>query len=205
MKGARMVPAVVLGSSDGGRLTSLQVATPCVSRWDPRRMNRAVSISADHRTVYNEGKWGTALVDHIGARRGGIVRFALHITGDGGVAIGFVNALTFRPQSQNLGTCEGTWGLSKTGKISRGNADGFTAFGDKLQSDDRIACEADMNEGVIRMWRNGISMGVVFASVPTADTILVPAVCIGNNLAGRLSQATLIDFPATWLTNSAGV
>ena len=62
-------------------------------------------------------RWCSALADHPGVSAG-VLRFAVKLDGDGGAAVGFAEAGSFKPYAQNLGASPGTWALSKTGKVS---------------------------------------------------------------------------------------
>ena len=46
-----------------------------------------------------------------------------------------------------------TWAISKTGKISCGDSEGFHPFAEKLGPPDVIGAEADLEQGTIRFWR----------------------------------------------------
>jgi hypothetical protein len=142
-------PAVVLGSSDGGHETILQIVPPCVTHFHTGWSHTNVSIAPDGRSVTTEARWCTAMADHPGITSG-VLRFAIRIDGEGGVAVGFADSRRFRPHAQNLGASEGTWVLSKTGKVSDGSATGFRPFTEKLAAGDIIGCEADLQEHTIR-------------------------------------------------------
>jgi serine/threonine protein kinase len=94
-----VVPAVVLGSSEGGNYTQLQVAPPAVTRLDPRRSNKHMTLSAGNRTATTDERWCSALADHPGVTTG-IVRFAVRLEGDGGAAVGFVDSKVFKAYMQ---------------------------------------------------------------------------------------------------------
>jgi Kip1 ubiquitination-promoting complex protein 1 len=100
---------------------------------------------------------------------------------------------------QNLGASSGSWALSKTGKKSAGDSEGFAPFSDKLLTGDVIGCEADMNEGVVRFWRNGVNLGVAFTGLAGRGYCLVPAICIGSNSGGKTSGVTLVEFAQEWV------
>ena len=193
-----LVPAVVLGSSDGGNFTRLATALPAVTRLDPRRSNKHLQLSNGDRTASTDSRWCSALADHPGVAVGGVLRFAVRVDGDGGAAVGFADATAFRPYMQNLGASPGSWALSKTGKKSSGDTDGFSHFCDKLTAGDIIGCEADMREGVIRFWRNGTLLGAAFTGLADKGYTLVPAVCIGTNSGGKVSVVTLLEFSPAW-------
>ncbi len=95
---------------------------------------------------------------------------------------------------QNLGASPGTWALSKTGKKSAGDSEGFTPYCEKLSSGDVIGCEADMSEGVIRFWKNGINLGAAFTDLSGRGLTLVPAICIGSNNGSKNATVTLVEF-----------
>jgi hypothetical protein len=141
-----LVPAVVLGSTEGGNLTQLTAAMPAVTRFDSRRCHKNVTLQQHDRTATTDSRWGSVLADHVGVSSG-VLRFAVKLAGDGGVAIGFADAGTFRAFTQNLGASPGTWALSKTGKVSCGDEEAFKPFVDKLVPEDVVGCEADMTEG----------------------------------------------------------
>jgi hypothetical protein len=58
---------------------------------------------------------------------------------------------------------------------------------------DVIGCEADMAEGTIRFWKNGVHLGVAFAGLENRGLTLVPAICIGSNSGGKTAEVTLVD------------
>jgi hypothetical protein len=91
-----LVPAVVLGSSDGGHLTQLQLVPPSVTRLDPRRCNKHITLAGGDREARTDYRWSSALADHPGASSG-VVRFAVKVEGEGGAAVGFAEATAFRP------------------------------------------------------------------------------------------------------------
>jgi len=91
-----LVPAVVLGSSDGGHLTQLQLVPPSVTRLDPRRCNKHITLAGGDREARTDYRWSSALADHPGASAG-VVRFAVKVEGEGGAAVGFAEATAFRP------------------------------------------------------------------------------------------------------------
>ena len=104
----------------------------------------------------------------------------MRLEGDGGAAVGFAEATIFKPHGQNLGACPGTWALSKTGKVSQGDADSFKPFAEKLVGGDVIGCEADLTDGVVRFWKNGANLGVAFTGLAGRGYTLVPSICIGS-------------------------
>ena len=179
LAGRTLVPAVVLGSGDGGHLTQLTVVPPAVTRLDPRRSNKNIFLAQGDRVAQTESRWCSVMADHPGVSTG-VLRFAVRMEGDGGAAVGFAEATLFKPYAQNLGASPGTWALSKTGKISSGDDVGFRSFTDKISAGDVIGCEADMNEGFIRFWRNGQHLGAAFSGLAGKHYTLVPAVCIGS-------------------------
>ena len=61
---------------------------------------------------------------------------------------------------------------------------------------DVIGCEADMNEGIIRFWRNGQHLGAAFSGLAGKGYTLVPAVCIGSNQGAKVSSVALVEWPA---------
>ncbi len=130
-----------------------------------------------------------------------VLRFAVRLEGDGGSAVGFAEASSFRPYAQNLGASPFTWAISKTGKVSCGDAQNFQPFSEKFAANDVIGAEADLNEGIIRFWKNGVLLGTAFNSIFATDRTLtlVPAVCLGSNTGGKASSATLVDFPEAWI------
>jgi hypothetical protein len=193
-----LVPAVVLGSTDGGHYTKLSLALPCVTRFDARRMNKHMLLRDEDRTAFTENRWCSVLADHPGVSGAGVLRFAVRLEGDGGAAIGFAEASSFKQYSQNLGAAPNTWAISKTGKISCGDKDGFHPFAEKLGPPDVIGAEADVDQGTIRFWRNGVLLGTAFQGISRA-MCLVPSVCLGSNHSGKLSAATLCEFDAAWL------
>lgn len=204
IKNLTLVPAVVLGSSEGGHYSKLSVCLPAVTRFDPRRMNKHMTLKEDDRMANTDGKWCSALVDHPGVcNPSGILRFAVKLEGEGGAAIGFADISTFRAYAQNLGASAGTWAISKTGKVSCGDADGFHPFSEKFGPNDTIGAEADMNEGIIRFWKNGNLLGTAFQGIGIGledrKVCLVPAVCLGSNTGGKASSAMLVEFDLTWL------
>lgn len=91
-----LIPAVVLGSSDGGHLTQLQLVAPAVTRLDPRRSNKHIALSNGDRVARTDHRWSSALADHPGCSDG-VLRFAVRVEGDGGAAVGFAEATAFRP------------------------------------------------------------------------------------------------------------
>ena len=205
IKNMTLVPACVLGSSDGGHYTKLTITLPAVTRFDPRRMNRHMTLREEDRMAYTDGKWCSVLVDHAGVggatAAGACLRFAVRLDGDGGAAIGFAEASSFKSYAQNLGASPGTWAISKTGKVSCGDAEGFHPFSEKFGHGDVIGAEADMGEGIIRFWKNGNLLGTAFQGLGLSDRrlTLVPAVCLGSNTGGKASSATLVEFDLTWM------
>lgn len=95
---------------------------------------------------------------------------------------------------QNLGASPGTWALSKTGKKSAGDSEGFTPYCEKLSSGDTIGCEADMTEGVIRFWKNGQHLGAAFTGLNNRGLTLVPAICIGSNNGSKMASVKIMEF-----------
>ena len=91
----QLVPALVLGSSDGGHFSQLQLVPPAVTRIDPRRCNKHIALRAGDRTASTDYRWSSALAEHPGTSDGP-VRFAVRLEGDGGAAVGFAEASTFR-------------------------------------------------------------------------------------------------------------
>jgi hypothetical protein len=204
LAGRTLVPAVVLGSSDGGHFTQLTAVPPAITRFDPRRANKGVRIAAGDRAASTDGRWCSVLADHPGAAAPGeLLRFAVRLEGDGGAAVGVADASLFRPYAQNLGASPGTWALSKTGKISCGEADGFKPFTEKLSAGEVVGVELDLRRdsgaggtGTLRFWRNGLLLGQAFGNMSaepagpgeqwstaipwTRRTPLVPAVCLGS-------------------------
>ena len=47
---------MVLGSGDGGHLTQLAVAPPCVSRFNPTRSNKHVAFSLGDRVASTDAR-----------------------------------------------------------------------------------------------------------------------------------------------------
>jgi len=142
------------------------------------------------------------MVDHPGVSTG-VLRFAVLLEGDGGAAVGFADARTFKPYMQNLGASPCTWALSKTGKKSSGDAEGFQPYSDKIVHGDTVGCEADMTEGVIRFWKNGTRLGAAFTNLLGRGLALVPAVCIGSNSGGKDSAVRIVEFPSAWASEVA--
>jgi hypothetical protein len=219
IKNMTLLPAVVLGSSDGGHYSKLTLCVPSVTRYDPRRMNKHMTLKEDDRMAFTEGKWCSVLVDHPGSAAAGVLRFAVRLDGEGGAAIGFAEAASFKPYAQNLGASPNTWAISKTGKVSCGDADGFHPFSEKFGQNDVIGAEADMVEGIIRFWKNGNLLGTAFQGLNNLAQAqaqerggrdkgdkgdkgllcLVPAVCLGSNTGGKPSSALLVEFDMAWL------
>ncbi len=204
IKGCVLVPAVVLGSGDGGHYTKLTIGLPAVSRFDTRRMHKHMSLKDNDRTAHTSERWCSVLADHPGVMAPGILRFAVRLEGEGGTAIGFAEAQSFRPYAQNLGASPFTWAISKTGKISSGDPlHGFQHFSEKFKGDDVIGAEADLNEGIIRFWKNGNLLGTAFSNIDNSRAgrplTLVPAVCLGSNTGEKSSSATLVDFDEAWI------
>ena len=197
-----LVPAVVLGSTDGGAYTKLQIALPCVTRFDARRMNKHMLLRDEDRTAYTENRWCSVLADHPGASGAATLRFAVRLEGDGGAAIGFAEAGSFKQYAQNLGAAPNTWAISKTGKVSCGDSEGFQPFSEKFGPPDVIGAEVDLREGTVRFWRNGVLLGTAFHGLADRGLCLVPAVCLGSNNSGKLSSAQLVEFDAEWLGNA---
>ena len=98
------------------------------------------------------------------------------------------------PPRQNLGASPGTWALSKTGKKSAGDTSGFTGYCERLLSGDVVGCEADLSEGTIRFWKNGVHLGVAFTGLENRGLTLVPAICIGSNSGGKQAEVTFVEF-----------
>lgn len=138
-----------------------------------------MNLTNGDRTATTDGRWCSALADHPGVASG-LLRFAVRLEGDGGAAVGFAEATIFKPHGQNLGACPGTWALSKTGKVSQGDADSFKPFAEKLVGGDVIGCEADLTDGVVRFWKNGANLGVAFTGLAGRGYTLVPSICIGS-------------------------
>ena len=193
-----LVPAVVLGSTDGGHYTKLSLALPCVTRFDARRMNKHMLLKDEDRTAYTENRWCSVLADHPGVTGAATLRFAVRLEGEGGAAIGFAEASAFKQYSQNLGAAPSTWAISKTGKVSCGDTEGFQPFAEKLGPPDVIGAEADLEQGTVRFWRNGQLLGTAFQGLQR-HLCLVPACCLGSNNSGKLSAATLVEFDMAWL------
>jgi hypothetical protein len=215
IKRLTLVPAVVLGSNAGGHYTRLAIGLPAVSRFDRKRQHKSMEVKDDDRTAHSSARWCSILADHPGVSRGGVLRFAVRLEGDGGAAIGFAEANNFRPYAQNLGASTSTWAISKTGKVSQGDEEAFRPFSEKFMGGDTIGAEADLVEGIIRFWKNGNLLGTAFFNLlqPTevagADAAggakkqpltLVPAVCLGSNAGGKPSSATLVEFMEAWLS-----
>jgi len=201
LQGKTLVPAVVLGSGEGGNLTRLTVGLPAVSRFDPKRIHKQMELKDEDCKASTNYRWCSVLADHPGVRRGGVLRFAVTLEGDGGAAIGFAEASKFRPYAQNLGASPNTWAISKTGKVSCGDSEGFRSFSEKFQHGDVIGAEADLNDGSIRFWKNGNLLGTAFTRLLDGggELALVPAVCLGSNGGGKLSTAKLTEFSPEWL------
>ena len=202
LRGKTLVPAVVLGSGEGGHLTRLTIGLPTVSRFDPRRMHKQMDLTDDDTTATTSQRWCTVLADHPGVTRGGMLRFAVRLEGEGGAAIGFAEPGKFRPYAQNLGASPNTWAISKTGKVSCGDAEGFRPFSEKFSGGDVIGAEADLGDGIIRFWKNGNLLGTAFARLLEGGggCTLVPAVCLGSNSGGKASSAKLCEFEPAWLS-----
>jgi len=207
IKSRTLIPAVVLGSNAGGNYTKLSIGLPSVSRFDRRRLHKSMELVDDDRTSRTGQRWCSALVDHPGVTQGGILRFAVKLDGEGGAAIGFAEASNFRPYAQNLGASPSTWAISKTGKVSQGDEEGFRPFSDKFSSGNIIGAEADLVEGIIRFWKDGVLLGTAFQNLLEVGTgpgrrsqiTLVPAVCLGSNQGGKNSSAQLVEFDYKWL------
>jgi hypothetical protein len=201
LQGKTLVPAVVLGSGEGGNLTRLTVGLPAVSRFDPKRIHKQMELKDEDGRACTGYRWCSVLADHPGVTRGGVLRFAVTLEGDGGAAIGFAEASRFRPYAQNLGASPNTWAISKTGKVSCGDSEGFRSFSEKFQHGDVIGAEADLVDGLIRFWKNGNLLGTAFSRLLDggAELTLVPAVCLGSNHGGKASGAKLTEFDQVWL------
>jgi hypothetical protein len=89
IKRLTLVPAVVLGSNAGGHYTRLAIGLPAVSRFDRKRQHKSMEVKDDDRTAHSSARWCSILADHPGVSRGGVLRFAVRLEGDGGAAIGF--------------------------------------------------------------------------------------------------------------------
>jgi hypothetical protein len=215
IKRLTLVPAVVLGSNAGGHYTRLAIGLPAVSRFDKKRQHKSMEVKDDDRTAHSSARWCSILADHPGVSRGGVLRFAVRLEGEGGAAIGFAEANNFRPYAQNLGASTSTWAISKTGKVSQGDEEAFRPFSEKFAAGDTIGAEADLVEGIIRFWKNGNLLGTAFFNLlqPTEvagaeaaggakkqPLTLVPAVCLGSNAGGKPSSATLVEFMEQWLS-----
>lgn len=200
IKNMTLMPAVVLGSSDGGHYTKLCITLPAVTRFDPRRMNRHMQLKEEDKMAFTEGRWCSVLADHAGVSAG-VLRFAVKLEGDGGAAIGFAEANSFKQYAQNLGASPGTWAISKTGKVSCGDTEGFHPFSEKFGAGDVIGAEAEITatEGIIRFWKNGNLLGTAFQGLAQKKLCLVPAVCLGSNTGGKASSALLVEFDLGWL------
>ena len=209
-----LVPAVVLGSNAGGHYTRLSIGLPAVSRFDKKRQHKSMEVREDDKTAFSSARWCSILADHPGVSRGEKLRFAVKLSGDGGAAIGFAEANTFRPYAQNLGASAGTWAISKTGKVSQGDEEAFRPFSEKFGAEDVIGAEADLVEGTIRFWKNGSLLGTAFHNLLQPSEVaggeaaggakrqplnLVPAVCLGSNAGGKNSSATIVEFLESWL------
>ena len=194
-----LVPAVVLGSTEGQHYTKLTLALPAVTRFDPRRSNRHMELREDDRVAYTENRWCSILADHPGVSGQGVLRFAVRLSGEGGAAIGFAEANTFKQYAQNLGAAPNTWAISKTGKISCGDTEGFHPFSDKLNPPDVIGAECDLAAGTIRFWNNGVLLGTAFQGLGGRGLCLVPAVCLGSNTSGKPTSVELVEFNLAWL------
>ena len=127
---------------------------------------------------------------HPGQTRG-VLRYAVQITGTGGVALGVADANVFKPQYQNVGAAEHSWALSKSGKISSG--EGWKPYTDKLESGDIVGVELDMDTGTLKFFRNGRDLGVAFTQLDGRGYRMVPAVCLGSNYGERESAATIVS------------
>jgi serine/threonine protein kinase len=196
-----LVPAVVLGSTAGGNYTKVTLATPAVTHFDPRRMNKHIDLKDDFRTAQTEKKWCTVLADHPGVVGSGILRFAVQLTGESGAAVGFVEGSVFKHYAQNLGAAPFTWAVSKTGKISCGDQEGFHPFSDKIEQGSIVGAEVDLNKGIIRFWKNGMLLGTAFQGLAGRGLWLIPAVCLGSNTggSGKVSVSELREFDISWL------
>ena len=196
-----LVPAVVIGSTAGGNYTKVTLASPAVTHYDPRRMNKHIDLKDDFRTAQTEKKWCTVLADHPGIVGSGVLRFAVQLTGESGAAVGFVEGSIFKHYAQNLGAAPNTWAISKTGKISCGDQEGFHPFSDKIEQGSIVGAEADLNKGIIRFWKNGVLLGTAFQGLAGRGLWLIPAVCLGSNTGGngKVSVSELREFDASWL------
>lgn len=196
-----LVPAVVIGSTNGGNYTKVTLASPAVTHYDSRRMNKHIDLKDDNRTAQTEKKWCTVLADHPGIVGSGVLRFAVQLTGESGAAVGFVEGSVFKHYAQNLGAAPNTWAVSKTGKISCGDQEGFHPFSDKIEQGSIVGAEADLNKGIIRFWKNGVLLGTAFQGLAGRGLWLIPAVCLGSNTGGngKVSVSELREFDAAWL------
>jgi cytochrome oxidase Cu insertion factor (SCO1/SenC/PrrC family) len=134
-------------------------------------MNKHMLLRDEDRTAYTENRWCSVLADHPGVSGAGVLRFAVRLEGDGGAAIGFAEASSFKQYSQNLGAAPNTWAISKTGKISCGDKDGFHPFAEKLGPPDVIGAEADLENGTSKF--GGLNLSL--AELRSIDQIVITA------------------------------
>lgn len=99
-------------------------------------------------------------------------------SGDGGFAIGVVDAAEFDVRSQNIGATPNTWCLSRTGKVSDGT--GFVHYTGRLEVGDTVGVHVDLKRHTIRFFVNGEDRGIAFSNKPLKGRTLVPAVCAGS-------------------------
>lgn len=190
LAGRALLPAVCIGTSAGGHRSAFRIVPPAVIRFDNGRKSNHITISPDGRTAETVNKWSSVFALHPGQTRG-VLRYAVQITGTGGVALGVADANVFKPQYQNVGAAEHSWALSKSGKISSG--EGWKPYTDKLESGDIVGVELDMDTGTLKFFRNGRDLGVAFTQLDGRGYRMVPAVCLGSNYGERESAATIVS------------
>jgi hypothetical protein len=169
--GRFIVPAVALGSAEGGAPVRLRVACPCVAQLDVLRSQTRLKVHGWDAVIRCDSKWATGVMAHPGVWEGEILRFACKVRcrgvwfflsarqsaqfgrvvrcvatqlmeGDGGFAIGVVNTAVFDALTQTLGAADGSWCLSRTGK--KGENKTFIEFTDRLVPGDVVGVEVDM-------------------------------------------------------------
>jgi len=191
-----LVPAVCLGSSDGGKLAKVSIlgARPMLRRFNRYACSSKLTLRNLYQTVETSDKWGTVLLEHEGIRYPQRYSFGITISSAAascGAGVGFAEA-TFDPERRNLGAYEGSWCFSKTGKMSCGKD--FKAYGNAFKTNDVITAEVDMEQQVMRFFINGKPQGDRKVD-GIRHLTLVPAVVLGSNLGGNFTQLT-IGLPA---------
>jgi hypothetical protein len=188
--GRTIIPAICIGSTEGGPTSTLTLVPPHVSMFDPLHANRRVSFDPHLRVVENGNKWGTAAVAHPGMCSGELITsFRIDACeSGGGFTVGVIDPALFPTRMANMGVAPGSWCFSRSGNRSAGTS--FEPFGTRMSEGDvvsmRIGINVEDGTAAIEFAVNGVSQGVAFTEEDgLAGRTLVPAVCLGSDEGGR--------------------